>query len=486
MALLDTYGDFNKRLGYGRVVTYSAEPVRYSNERLEPRTIYWKVTRRSKTRFSYFGMTEAAANACVRDMRDKFTRTYMRWGAILTEMPNDYPEVTADINHIVECGTGIEMTNPAGDNHSVEVDVDEVDEIITKTEPKTADDFADLFQEAELRDGDGDLDGIAIGSANWNGVTSIDGLITVLFTYTIPNFDIAKLGVQVWTSDGWQTMPTVRKQGTLLTFAATTNVRLRLTYDSGRYVSRSYYSTGLETHQLVIDDVTFNVHAAATSGAYFHPYVNFGGVAEIVATVLCDEDIPNPGTISQGTNAYHVNSRIGTKNLSVEPHRIERLGYDSAVGKYRYVFYAQQVLPPEHQPFLGVAISVRPSGDLRFSESPIVTINQTDYIDIYEITATASGGNYIVKAKFHSNLTNFNPAEFAETASWCHFVAGQDQQTVDEVAVSYESFSDRYFEATVTVPSHYMSGGRGLLSLKGTNSQTGAAVESVWREVVAN
>ena len=201
MALFNSYGDFNKKVDYNRSVTYRAEPVSYSNANLEPRVIYWKLTRNSKTKFSHIGMSESAAEACKSDLQRKYTRSYMRWNARLTEYENDYPDVSIDMLHVVECGSGIEPHLVEGDNFSVDCQIDETDEIIAFDEPKTLDDFEALFQSAELRDGQDDgKSGISIVSASWNRAA---GKITVPFLYEIENFNPSLLGVDVWSGTAW-------------------------------------------------------------------------------------------------------------------------------------------------------------------------------------------------------------------------------------------------------------------------------------------
>lgn len=430
MALITDYSDANKIEKYGRVVTYEAEPVVYSNRVLDPKIIYWKAKRTSRTRFEYVGMTRTAAEECRAAMVEKYTRSYMAWEAKTKEYDEDYPDVFINELHVVKCGAGIEPRLISGDNWGVDCNIDEQDDIIVLEEPKTKDDFDSIFQAAELRDSqDFGKSGIAIKSATW--YRSLNQ-IQVFYNQEIANFDDTLLSVQVKNQQGaWEAAAGVERGYGTISFAATTNKTCRLNYNSLQYVSKAYTTTTPPYFLTVLSDLKFLL--AKPSERLWNPT----GAYARVDGILESEDVRK----ASETNAWGAEIDVNGHIMKASMSEFNEIGLDASTQRIRFYFKTRSFALPafDTRPFTGVKVNVYPLGESRGVMANAFSVDEVDYIDALSETHSGSQVQIVFK-------TNLPQSGLSETVTGV--VVGRDAMSEFEAPVTYTAQGNGQYLAT--------------------------------------
>lgn len=134
MALLDSYGDFNKvtRSGLNKVYAYEAKYIKDFGG------MAYRYTRRCTKDYSYVGMDYDTAQACKAVKMEQYKRTIRGW---FWEPEQDPPFVP---RNMVKYGAEVTVVNTSGDMWECRIQVNE-NEDVWSTE--SVSDIASLFNE---------------------------------------------------------------------------------------------------------------------------------------------------------------------------------------------------------------------------------------------------------------------------------------------------------------------------------------------------
>lgn len=179
--MFDTFSDTNKVTSSGLVVRYA----------VKTNGSYKECTRTATKRYSYVGMTEAAAKACAAAKIAQYTRRFARIASATT------------CDYVTECKTDISLTHGEGCLWSVELSVNETD-----VKPSTASDpdLAAIFSDANTRNYDDD---VYRGEIRIAGVACpFDYVQIISYSHDLAAFDPQWIVLEGYRGGEWVTLET--------------------------------------------------------------------------------------------------------------------------------------------------------------------------------------------------------------------------------------------------------------------------------------